>query len=74
MTEITNELMYNVLKKIQEDVSHIRDRVDDHDQQFIRMREEIHSMRGDVLRVGRSVAEMQVKIDRLERREALLNG
>jgi hypothetical protein len=32
--KITNELLYGILKKIQEDVGYIRRRVDDHDEQF----------------------------------------
>jgi hypothetical protein len=35
----TNELMYDILKKIQADVAHIRERVDDYDQQFISVRD-----------------------------------
>jgi hypothetical protein len=32
---VTNELIYEVLKEVQVDVAHIRDRVDDHDQHLL---------------------------------------
>jgi hypothetical protein len=38
---ITNELMYEVLKKVQADVAHIRE---DHGQQLVSLREQLHNM------------------------------
>lgn len=62
---ISNELVFEVLKKIQADVAHIRERVSDHDQQFIALREQMHSQQGDFLRFDRHVMQ---RLDRIERR------
>ena len=68
---ITNELMYEVLKKIQADVSHIRGRTDDHDQQFISLREQINSLQGDLIRLDKHVMQ---RLDRIERRLELTDA
>jgi len=82
---ITNELMYEVLKKIQADVSHIKARVDDHDQQFISMREQMHGMhrglqtqihdlQGDTLRIEKGQTSILHDIDRIKRRLELADA
>jgi peptidoglycan hydrolase CwlO-like protein len=72
MTEpITNELMYEILKKIQADVSHTRERIDDHDQQFISLREQINNLQGDLIRLDKHVMQ---RLDRIERRLELTDA
>lgn len=78
---ITNELMYEVLKKIQADVAHIKDRVDDHDEQFIAMREQLHSLQrdihnvqGDILRVDKQIVPIGHRLERIERRLELADA
>jgi septal ring factor EnvC (AmiA/AmiB activator) len=68
---ITNELMYDTLKKLQADVAHIRERVDDHDQQFISVREQMHSLQGDVLRIDTQMIE---RLSRIARRLELADA
>ena len=65
---ITNELIYEVLKRIQSDVAHIRDRVDDHDQQFILLRREVHNLRGDGLDLAGGQVAIRDEISRLKNR------
>ena len=64
MTEITNELMYEVLKKIQADVTTIKATVADHTRLLVRMRE-------DDLRLESMQAETQLRLDRIEERFTL---
>ncbi len=74
MAEVSNELIYEVLKKIQADVAHIKARVDDHDQQFIALREQVHSLQGDVLRLERQGATVSHRLERIEQRLGLVDA
>jgi hypothetical protein len=49
---IDNQLIFEVLKKIQTDVTHIKERVSDHDQKFIAIHEQILNLERAVLRVA----------------------
>jgi hypothetical protein len=82
---ITNELIYEVLKKIQADVAHIKARVDDHDQQFIALRDQMHNMnlslqtqihalQGDVLRIDKQMVAIGHRLERIERRLELTDA
>jgi hypothetical protein len=64
MTAITNELIYEVLKKIQADVTAIKTTVADHTRLLVRMRE-------DDLRLESMQAETQLRLDRIEQRFGL---
>ena len=64
MTQITNELMYEVLKKIQTDVTSIKATAADHTRLLVRMRE-------DDLRLESMQAETQLRLDRIEERFTL---
>ena len=46
MTTITNELMYEVLKKIQEDVAAVKSEMADLKHGQIRLREDVHHFAG----------------------------
>ena len=48
---ITNELMYEVLKKVQEDVAFMKADLSDVKAMQLRMREDINRFAGDFLRV-----------------------
>lgn len=51
MTEtITNELIYGILKKIQDDLAYLRRKADGHDEQFNGVRHLLISMQSDDLR------------------------
>jgi hypothetical protein len=49
---ITNELIYEILKKLQTDISDIKAVQSDHSMQFIRVREDINSIRGECTRAS----------------------
>jgi septal ring factor EnvC (AmiA/AmiB activator) len=74
MAEVTNELLFEVLKKIQGDVVHIKARVDDHDQQFIALREQLHGIQGDILRLERQGANFSHRLERIEQRLQLVEA
>ena len=72
---IDNELIYEVLKRIQADVAEMKATQADHSRQFIRVREDINSLRGDVhglhsddLRRERMQEKLDLRLDRIESR------
>jgi len=50
MGEVTNEVRYEVLKKLQADMAEVKTTLTDHGRQLIRIREDINVLRGDDLR------------------------
>jgi len=72
---ITNELMYEVLKSLQKDMASVKMTLADHTRQFIRVREEINGLRDDVnglrgddLRRETVQAQMDRRLERIENR------
>lgn len=61
MAEVTNELMYEVLKKIQADVSELK-----HGQQSIR--QELISVRGHMLSMQNDIHNIYLRFDRHDER------
>ena len=75
MTEITNELMYEVLKQLQAGLADVKTILSDHTIQLLRIRDdvnqtrnEINSLRGDDLRIEAMQARMELRLERIERR------
>ena len=69
MTEnITNELMYEILKQLQGEVARVRATLADHTHQLIRLREDINGLRGDELRRETLQAQMDHRLQRIENR------
>ena len=69
MTEaITNELMYEVLKKVQADVAVIKADLADVKAMQLRLREDFNRFEGDLLRFERIEAGTQLRLDRIETR------
>lgn len=66
--EITNELIYEVLKQLQGEVADIRRVLADHSRQFILVRQDINGLRGDDLRREAIQAQMDVRLERIETR------
>jgi hypothetical protein len=68
MAEITLELMYEVLKKLQDGQARIIDTQADHTRQMLRMREDINNLRSDDLRRETMQAQIDIRLDRIEGR------
>lgn len=72
---ITNELLYEVLKRVQSDLADVKAVLGDHSRQFIRVREDVNRLRGDVhglhsddLRRERMQEKRGVRLERIENR------
>ncbi|MFZ5932134.1 MAG: hypothetical protein ACOY15_13090 [Pseudomonadota bacterium] len=72
---VTNELIYEVLKHIQDRLAKVESTLTDHTRQFIRVREDINSvredingLRGDDLRREAMQARMDERLQRIENR------
>jgi len=75
---VTNELIYEVLKQIQDRLAKVEATLTDHTRLFIRVREEINSvredingLRGDDLRREAMQAKMDARLQRIENRLSL---
>jgi hypothetical protein len=71
---ITNELVFEILKKIQTDIAVVRTDLGDMKSMQLRMREDFHRFEGDLLRIERSEAETQLRLDRIESRLQLTDA
>ena len=72
---VTSELIYEVLKQIQDRLAKVESTLADHTRQFIRVREDINSvredingLRGDDLRREAMQAKMDARLQRIENR------
>lgn len=71
MPEVTNDLIYEILKRLQTDIGEVRKTLADHGHQLIRIREEINALRGDDLRRESMQAQMDHRLERIEKRLSL---
>ena len=74
MTEETQNLMLEILKRIQADLSEMKDDMRDFKDGQIRVRNEINDLRGDILRLERSNAGIEARLSRIERRLDLVDA
>jgi hypothetical protein len=65
---ITNELMYEVLKRMQTDIAVIKAEVADVKAMQLRLREDFNRSEGDLLRFERIESGTQLRLDRIETR------
>jgi hypothetical protein len=65
---VTNELLHDVLKKLQAGQAEMKATLSDVVAQLIRVREDIHGLRSDDLRRERVQAQMDVRLERIENR------
>ena len=69
MTEnVTNELMFEVLKAIQSKLDRHDDVLKDIQEGQLRLREDVHRVEGSQLRAERQMAGIEVRLDRIEDR------
>jgi chromosome segregation ATPase len=74
MTDETQNLVLEILKRIQADLSEMKDDMRDFKDGQIRVRNEINDLRGDILRLERSNAGIDVRLSRIERRLDLVDA
>lgn len=63
---VTNELMYEILKDIRGELASMQKDVADIKRSQLRMREDFHRFEGDILRFDRMQAETQLRLERIE--------
>ena len=68
MAEVTNELMYEVLKSIQGEVVTMRRTMEDYGEQLKGIRHILMAMQSDDLRHEATIAGLRVDIDRINKR------
>lgn len=68
MSQVTNEIIYEVLKKIQSEVSGLKQTLADHTHHLLRLREDVNNLRSDDLRRETLQAQMDVRLERIETR------
>lgn len=66
MVEVTNDLIYEILKSLQAGQADIKATQADHTRQLIRLREEVNGLRGDDLRRETLQAQMDSRLERIE--------
>ena len=65
---VTNELLYEILKQLQIDVADVKRMLTDHTRQLIGIRQDINNLRGDDLRRETIQTQMDVRLERIENR------
>jgi septal ring factor EnvC (AmiA/AmiB activator) len=75
MIEVTNQLIYEVLKQIQADMAQVKATQGDHTRQFLRMREDINNVRDDInnlraddIRLETLQTQIVARLERIENR------
>ena len=68
MAEVTNELMFEVLKKLQLDMSQVKDGLGEVRQEIVALRLAQLSMNTDIHNIYGVTARIDQRIDRIERR------
>ncbi|HTO30062.1 MAG TPA: hypothetical protein VL202_02600 [Pararhizobium sp.] len=68
MAEVTNELMYELLKRIQVDISSLKEGQRDLRHDNLSLRNQFHTMQGDINNLRGSIAHIEDRLDRIENR------
>jgi hypothetical protein len=74
MTEELENLVLEQLRAVRGDLGQIKDTLADHGAQFIRVRSDIHDVRGDILRDEEHFARLELRLDRIEKRLGLVEA
>lgn len=74
MTEVTDELIYEVLKDIQSRLTHVESNSRDLVKGQLRIRKDINDLRGDILRHDGNFAQIEMRLDRIEKRINLVDA
>ena len=68
MINITNELMFETLKKIQSDMSYMRLSLSEVRSEMVGIRGSLHSIGGDILNIYAKLARHDEQLERIENR------
>ena len=68
---VTNELLYEVLKSLQADMAGMRGEIREVKATLTGVREQLHTMEGNALRQERMMAILEMRIERIETRLSL---
>lgn len=68
MSEISQELIIEILKKLQQDNVDIKRMLKDLKENVLSVREDVHSLRSDILRQEKALATVEVDVDRIKHR------
>ena len=74
MTDVTNELIYEVLKDIQTRTTQVETNSRDLVKGQLRIRKDINELRGDTIRHDENFAKIEVRLDRIEKRLGLIDA
>ena len=74
MSNVGNEIIYEILKRLQAGQAEVKDMLADQSRLLIRVREDINALRGDDLRQEAIQAQMDVRLQRIETRLQLSDG
>jgi septal ring factor EnvC (AmiA/AmiB activator) len=74
MVEQTENLVLEILRRMQSDIAEMKTDIRDLKTGQIEIRMQLHSMDGNVLRQERTMASLQVKVDRIETRLDFTDG
>lgn len=69
MADVSSELMYELLKRIQNDVSSLKDGQKDLRQDMLSMRNQFYLLQGDFNSMRGSIAHIEDRLDRIDRIE-----
>jgi DNA anti-recombination protein RmuC len=68
VTDISQELMFELMKRIQSDLTTLKDGQRDMRQDIVSLRNHMHVMQGDVNNLHSSMAQVLTRLDRIENR------
>ena len=68
MTEVSAELVYEMLKRMHADISNVKESVRELRQDNISIRSQLHTMQGDIYKLRASVGHIEMRLDRIENR------
>lgn len=74
MAEVTNELLYEVLKSVQQRLTNIENRVGDVNGQLVGMRGHLSAIQSDVNNIYVTCAQLDVRVSHIERRLDLVDN
>ncbi|WP_276118203.1 hypothetical protein [Pararhizobium qamdonense] len=68
MNDVSSELMYELLKRIQNDLSSLKDGQKDMRQDMLSLRNQFHLLQGDVNTMRGSIVHIDDRLERIENR------